>query len=455
MNKTVVQKKNNCGPSKLSNLFSEPFFYIKEAFVVSPIISSVLLQITRVPHKYAKVFISKGTASHLSKFINSDMFSFIQQGEGVDLSSNEVALRKSVFELSERVWSVRYNLDHMIYDCYRNLQGKAISPQTFSLLTEREYSLTGDRYIKYSDDIQLHWSLCKKLGPNQFDEFLIPSALIYPGFISANPEERFVPTLSAGLAAGERYDETILRGIYELLERDAFAITWLNRLSPPKIPTGFTNKADVNVVINKLNQDGFRVNFFDLTLDIPIPVALTIIDSQRDNEEGVVSLGLGCSIDPRIAVVKSFNEALKMMLNHYSFPQGRLVKWIGSAGDSVGKYFEQMCFLGKSSKESELFKPDREFKMRPPEELVNCMELLKMSSFEIYFLDITPQEIKGNSKYCLVRVLIPGLQPHLYENNCWRLGNPRVFEVPFRIGRAAKKSEESELNQVLNPFALV
>ena len=60
----------------------------------------------------------------------------------------------------------------------------------------------------------------------------LPTSMLY----SMAPEERGPAELIAdsnGCAAGNTLEEAILQGFYELVERDAFAIWWYNRLSVP------------------------------------------------------------------------------------------------------------------------------------------------------------------------------------------------------------------------------
>ena len=45
-----------------------------------------------------------------------------------------------------------------------------------------------------------------------------------------SPQEFLVPITSNGLAAGPTLADAVLSAIYEVLERDAILIAWLNRL---------------------------------------------------------------------------------------------------------------------------------------------------------------------------------------------------------------------------------
>jgi hypothetical protein len=49
-----------------------------------------------------------------------------------------------------------------------------------------------------------------------------------------------------------------------------------------------------------------------------------------------------------------------------------------------------------------------------------------------------------------VRVLIPGLQPHLYEADCWRLAGSRVHSYAPTRGL---QSPDNAMNKIPNPLA--
>src|SRR5439155_5927506 len=59
----------------------------------------------------------------------------------------------------------------------------------------------------------------------------LPAQLVYlPPF----PDEAPIGySTSSGLAAAPTFDEAVLRGLLELVERDAFMLAWRNRLSLP------------------------------------------------------------------------------------------------------------------------------------------------------------------------------------------------------------------------------
>ena len=50
--------------------------------------------------------------------------------------------------------------------------------------------------------------------------------------------------------------------------------------------------------------------------------------------------------------------------------------------------------------------------------------------------------------------LVSQLQPHLYEQDFWRLDNPRIYEAPVRMGHRSEPLAERDLLLLPNPFAL-
>jgi len=68
---------------------------------------------------------------------------------------------------------------------------------------------------------------------------------------------------STGLAAHTNYYKAILTALYEVIERDGFAITWMQEIVPQKI----TIDKDIRSYINDKFPLPYEWHFFDITYD--------------------------------------------------------------------------------------------------------------------------------------------------------------------------------------------
>jgi ribosomal protein S12 methylthiotransferase accessory factor len=434
-----------CRIASLRDAFSSPPFFGDPVLTVSRFLATSLLHIARVPHKYALCHTASGSGPHLRTFKDHAELGPLVRADGIDLSSASMSMTRCLFELLERVWSPSVNIANLIYKSRAELADAALEPRRFALLSDDEYASTKD-YVRYSDDLRLHWTECRRLSSTgMLEPALVPSVFVHPGFGLRCPEERFVPMLSTGIAAGTRYDEALLRGLCEVVERDAFSIAWLRNSAPPRVPA----KASC------LGPSARSV--VDLTLDIGIPVAMAAITDKRKGEVPQSVLGLGCSPWHTQALEKALAEALQQMTNRYEFPGGTHVvrksaEGAASAADDTVRRQALAGFLGSGDVSSRFDVPVNEpDPARIPEMLLGSLGEIEKRGLSAFFCDLTPPEIGEGDRFCLVRALVPGLQPHLYESDCWRLASSRLHERPEKLG--LKLAGETRINKVVNPLA--
>lgn len=440
----------------LGDIFGTPPFFGDPTLSVSRFLATSLLQLVRVPHKYALCHTALGSAPHLQIFKNNPALGPIARADAADLSSAGSSITRCLFELLERVWAPHIHIADLVYRSRMEMEGEALDPARFVLLSDEEYA-SAKRFVRYSDALKLHWTECWRLPQaGSLSRALVPAAFVYPGFGVRCPDECFVPMLSTGIAAGTRYDEAILHGLCEVVERDAFALAWLRLIPPLRIPTDASCLgAGARSVLRDLEADRFEVRFFDLTLDIDIPVAMAAITDRRKGEKPQTVLGLGCSPWPTSALEKALSEALQLMTNRYDFPGGiHVVTKSGAKSPSDQEVLGQTAlaaFLANDDFSARFDVPYNERqRTRTPEKLISCIAELESRGFQAFFCDLTPREIAGSEQFCLVRVLVPGLQPHLYEPDCWRLAGSRVYSyLPAR----AVQSPDNIINRAVNPFA--
>ena len=87
---------------------------------------------------------------------------------------------------------------------------------------------------------------------------------------------------SNGCAAGNTLEEAIVQGFLELVERDAYAIWWYNRLQRPEVDLGQFDDSYVRDLQTQLAETGRRLWVLDVTSDLGIPsfVAVTALDAK-------------------------------------------------------------------------------------------------------------------------------------------------------------------------------
>lgn len=110
------------------------------------------------------------------------------------------------------------------------------------------------------------------------------------------PEGDAFDRSSDGLASGNRLGEAVLRGLHELIERDAIA---LMELLPDKALAGLRRRPDwfgdawLAEAVGRLDDAGVDVALFDATSDIPVPVAAALLTPRAmARRPGAIEAGL-------------------------------------------------------------------------------------------------------------------------------------------------------------------
>lgn len=136
---------------------------------------------------------------------------------------------------------------------------------------------------------------------------------------------------SNGLASGNTRLEAILAGIYELIERDAYAIA---RACP-----GFWSRAasivnlralalpEVEPLLDACDAADVMVMVLDITSDLGVPAFAARLFDIAHPETGT-AVGYGCHLDTEVALVRAITEAV----------QARLVVQVAGSRDDTTKY---------------------------------------------------------------------------------------------------------------------
>ena len=112
---------------------------------------------------------------------------------------------------------------------------------------------------------------------------------------------------SNGCAAGNTLEEAIVQGFLELVERDAYAIWWYNRLQRPEVDLGQFDDSYVRDLQTQLAETGRRLWVLDVTSDLGIPTFVAITHWMQNGQENI-EFGSGAHFDARIALLRALTE---------------------------------------------------------------------------------------------------------------------------------------------------
>ncbi|MFI6639272.1 TOMM precursor leader peptide-binding protein [Streptomyces sp. NPDC050504] len=136
---------------------------------------------------------------------------------------------------------------------------------------------------------------------------LVPSRLAH--YSAGVDADNFVFECSNGCATGAGLEEAILFGLLELVERDAFLVTWHGRLHPVEIDLATCRAPAVRSMLDRAALHGYDVHAFDTRTDLAVPV-VTALAVRRDGGPGTLSFSAAAGFDPEGTVEAALSEVL-------------------------------------------------------------------------------------------------------------------------------------------------
>ena len=188
------------------------------------------------------------------------------------------------------------------------LSGEAIPPIDFVLYSETQYLRRDFPFRRWQPEDELLWAPLKDLSTDA--TLWVPASFAFLNPPSDQPQDFLFPANSSGFAAGPDLPWAIRRAVLELLERDAFIITWLNRLPVPELD--FTDVGGITRDIRSAYERwGAEVRAFLLATDLPVAVVMAVV-IDRTGEGPAAMIGLGCEMDCTLALQKSLFEVCQL-----------------------------------------------------------------------------------------------------------------------------------------------
>ena len=124
-----------------------------------------------------------------------------------------------------------------------------------------------------------------------------------------------------GTASGTHFDETVIHGLNEVIERDAMGLFFIDAFLRKTPKVRMIDAQSLPATLQKLHhaaeqEAGSRLRIFDITSDVGVPV---ICVSALDYEAPIPVKGFGASLNPAYAIERALLEVLQPI--HIRTPQ--------------------------------------------------------------------------------------------------------------------------------------
>jgi ribosomal protein S12 methylthiotransferase accessory factor len=201
---------------------------------------------------------------------------------------------------------------------------------------------------------------------------------------------------------------------------------------------------------------------FDITTDIGVPVMMALAVDRSGNGPAVV-VGLGCHLDPAVALKKALMEVCQVRpsqsLKFAKEPPWKRLKSysdVRTLEDHAGfaaildnlREFDFLIGNGRSRRIEDT--PDGSAG-DVEADLERCVTLLRAAGCRVGYVDLTPPDIVPYG-ISVARAIATGLQPIHFGAGEERLGGRRLFEAPSRMYPEMGCRTSEDLNPCPHPL---
>ena len=289
------------------------------------------------------------------------------------------------------------------------------------------------------EDARIDWTPVWSLT-HQRHKYLPTQLLYYRARAGENCDKLYCFGCSNGNASGNNLEEAVLQGFFELVERDATALWWYNRLRKPGVDVasfGEPYLLDLIACYDTLGRDAWAL---DLTTDLGIP-AFVAVSRLRNGPEERILFGLGCHLDARIALQRAFAE-MNQMLGLAEGEDGELaveddetLAWFRTATITNQPYMTPDERVPPKRRADYAIQHSGELHA----DIELCRRIVEERGMEILVLDQTRADVGMP----VAKVIVPGLR-HFWA----RFAPGRLYDVPVQMGWLEKPLRENELNPI-------
>lgn len=352
-------------------------------------------------------------------------------------------------EAVERYSGTRHGDEPVVRGSFRSLGARAVHPHDCQLYAPRQFA---DRerwnarnsrfqYVStpFDERAVTDWTPVWSLTGDT--QRLLPTSMLYfPRGDATGPHDGLWAD-SNGNAAGSSPEDALVQGFLELVERDAVALWWYNRLRRPAVDLDSFDEPYLARLREGYRRVGREVWVLDLTSDFGIPV-MAALSRRTDKPAEDILFGFGAHFDPALALRRALTE------------MGQLLPVVAGARADGGGYRtedpEPLSWWRTATLRGEPYLvPDpgesargaahwpRVHRADLLDDVRAITELVRAKGLDLLVLD----QSRPDLALPVVKVIVPGLR-HFWA----RFAPGRLFDVPVQLGLRERPTRYEDLN---------
>jgi ribosomal protein S12 methylthiotransferase accessory factor len=306
----------------------------------------------------------------------------------------------------------------------------AVSPSRWVLFAADQYALPGFPFLPMTPRSVCRWVCCRR-SPGG-DPWWVPEELV---FLHARPGtvHGFGPSISTGLSCGHPGQPVLLRGVQEVIERDALMGAWWGRYPLIEWEQDRVLGSLDPSLPRRVLRPNLRYRFY--RVDSPYSAHVTIVTLEGEDREGFCfCAGSACRETRSESWRKSLLETMQGRHFVRQFKTQRRDQGEDAADRSPptdfrehGVYYSNhpedltATVLHRAGSRAEV---EDHAEDRDREDLPQLIERLG-PEHPVLFRNLTPPAVvQGAGDWYVLRVLVPGLQPMHGDHRLPFLGGP-------------------------------
>jgi len=357
-------------------------------------------------------------------------------------TTRETALAKAVGEGVERYCGALYDRDRLVLTSANDAPFACADPDSFALYSPDQFAEPGFPWIPFTRDTSIRWTPATDMGSGE--QVYVPAAFTWIpySFVRGSGDAPIGQPISTGLACHGSRERAILSGLYEVVERDCFTITWQSGMAPPRIRAE-TVPDHAYDMIRRFETAGDRVVLLDITTDNRIPCILSVLLSDQPERPARV-YAASADLDPARAMAKAIEELAHT--RRYSQQIKQYLPLVAPDNDweDVVTQMDHLNFAADhaniaaldvllASTERRSFSDYTNGSTTPHADLSEAVSRIEGTGHRVLAAELTSEDVAGLGLH-VWRVLVPGYHPLFMGHRIRALGGRRLYEVPGRLG---------------------
>lgn len=311
---------------------------------------------------------------------------------------------------------------------HHDVAARALDPRRLALPAPGEHP----DFVPFDPEAAVAWVEGARLPGGE--PILLPAEATLAHHAPRGP--RFAWASSSGAGAGNTVAEAVRSGLREVLERDAFATTWLLHRAPPHVDLDLVRDPDVKRWRDHHRARGHAPSLAWLTNEVGYPVVMAQV---AEHGAWRYVAGFGASLAPARAIRRAVEECEqgRLLLRHLAEAGARIPASEAECNtlESQLLYWQdpaRLPGLAFLTQPRERLAPDALpdlSRATPREDVLATVRLIEKAGMEAYGVDLTPADL-APFPLRVVATLVAGAQPVRMGAKPWCLANRRLARAP-------------------------